>query len=59
MQAFKICYAYVRATLGVSYVSPTCYADRLCERGRTYLRKFFVGRPDVRELEKDIKGMML
>lgn len=28
---------------GVSYVSPTYYADRLCERGRLYLRKFFNG----------------
>jgi eukaryotic translation initiation factor 2C len=27
----------------VSYVSPTYYADRLCERGRLYVRKYFNG----------------
>jgi eukaryotic translation initiation factor 2C len=27
----------------VSYVSPTYYADRLCERGRLYIRKYFNG----------------
>ncbi|KAF2710115.1 Piwi-domain-containing protein [Pleomassaria siparia CBS 279.74] len=37
-----LCYTYVRATLGVSYAPPIYYADRLCERGRCYLRKFFV-----------------
>ncbi|KAH8722724.1 Piwi domain-containing protein, partial [Phaeosphaeriaceae sp. PMI808] len=29
-----LCYTYVRSTIGVSYASPTYYADRLCERGR-------------------------
>jgi eukaryotic translation initiation factor 2C len=28
---------------GVSYVSPTYYADRLCERGRLYIRSYFNG----------------
>jgi eukaryotic translation initiation factor 2C len=27
----------------VSYASPTYYSDRLCERGRLYIRKFFNG----------------
>ncbi|OAL44588.1 Piwi-domain-containing protein [Pyrenochaeta sp. DS3sAY3a] len=37
---YQICYTYVRATMGVSYASPAYYADRLCERGRCYLRSF-------------------
>jgi eukaryotic translation initiation factor 2C len=37
----KLCYTYVRATLGVSYAPPAYYADRLCERGRCYLRPWF------------------
>ncbi|KAI7280388.1 hypothetical protein KC345_g4768, partial [Hortaea werneckii] len=32
------CYAYARATKGVSYCAPAYYADRLCDRGRCYLR---------------------
>ncbi|KXT15726.1 hypothetical protein AC579_1559 [Pseudocercospora musae] len=32
------CYAYARATRGVSYCAPAYYADRLCDRGRAYLR---------------------
>jgi eukaryotic translation initiation factor 2C len=31
----------VRATLAVSYAAPAYYADRLCERGRAYLREWF------------------
>jgi eukaryotic translation initiation factor 2C len=27
--------------MGVSYASPAYYADRLCERGRHYLRDFY------------------
>lgn len=42
----KLCYTYVRATVGVSYASPAYYADRLCERGRAYLKNFFT--PDRR-----------
>ncbi|KAL5450265.1 hypothetical protein PMIN07_001265 [Paraphaeosphaeria minitans] len=53
----ELCYTYVRATSGVSYASPAYYADRLCERGRCYLRDFFVrtndGRPYRQELERD------
>ncbi|KAF2851686.1 Piwi-domain-containing protein [Plenodomus tracheiphilus IPT5] len=36
----KLCYTYARATRGVSYAPPAYYADRLCERGRIYLRHF-------------------
>jgi len=50
-QAF--CYTYVRATIGVSYASPAYYADRLCERGRCYLRDLFIGASDyTKELEQ-------
>ncbi|KAK4963883.1 hypothetical protein LTR66_012595 [Elasticomyces elasticus] len=33
-----LCFTYVRATSAVSYAPPTYYADRLCERGRLYLK---------------------
>ncbi|KAK3711187.1 hypothetical protein LTR37_009780 [Vermiconidia calcicola] len=32
------CYGYATATKGVSYCAPAYYADRLCDRGRAYLR---------------------
>jgi len=35
-----LCYAFGRATTGVSYVAPAYIADRLCERGRIYLREW-------------------
>jgi eukaryotic translation initiation factor 2C len=35
-----LCYAFPRATKGVSYVAPAYIADRLCERGRAYLRSW-------------------
>ena len=38
------CYAYARATKGVSYCAPAYYADRLCDRGRAYLRHFLVNK---------------
>ncbi|KAF2005627.1 stem cell self-renewal protein Piwi, partial [Amniculicola lignicola CBS 123094] len=34
----QFCYVYPRATKGVSYVAPAYLADRLCERGRVYMR---------------------
>jgi eukaryotic translation initiation factor 2C len=34
----QICYSYARALCAVSYASPTYYADRLCDRGRMYIR---------------------
>ena len=39
----NLSYSYVRSMTSVSYVSPTYYADRLCERGRLYIRNFFNG----------------
>jgi eukaryotic translation initiation factor 2C len=44
----EICYTYARATLGVSYASPAYYADRLCERGRAYIRDFLIGDENLR-----------
>ena len=35
-----LCYAFSRATKGVSYVAPAYMADRLCERGAAYLREW-------------------
>lgn len=56
----ELCFTYVRSTCGVSYASPAYYADRLCERGRCYLRDFFVNTPEsqtrrnkVRQLKHD------
>ncbi|KAF2126832.1 Piwi-domain-containing protein [Dothidotthia symphoricarpi CBS 119687] len=43
----NLCYSYVRSMSGVSYASPTYYADRLCERGRMYIRKYFNGDEDA------------
>jgi eukaryotic translation initiation factor 2C len=39
-----LCYIYARATKGVSYCAPAYYADRLCDRGRAWLRDWLVGR---------------
>jgi hypothetical protein len=39
-----LCYIYARATKGVSYCSPAYYADRLCDRGRAWLRDYLIGR---------------
>lgn len=33
-----LCFAFGRATKGVSYVAPAYIADKLCERGTAYLR---------------------
>ncbi|KAF1951229.1 hypothetical protein CC80DRAFT_597609 [Byssothecium circinans] len=38
---WKLCYTYVRATVGASYPPPAYYAAHLCERGRCYLREWF------------------
>ncbi|KAI7380752.1 hypothetical protein KC328_g12615 [Hortaea werneckii] len=40
-----LCYAYARATKGVSYCAPAYYADKLCDRGRAYLRHYYMGVP--------------
>jgi eukaryotic translation initiation factor 2C len=45
----QICYTYARAMLGVSYASPAYYADRLCERGRAYIRDFLIGDEGLRK----------
>ncbi|KAF1350776.1 ribonuclease H-like domain-containing protein, partial [Delphinella strobiligena] len=47
---FLLCHMYQRAMCSVSYATPTYYADRLCERGRHYLTKFFDGGVDVRNM---------
>ncbi|KAF2028677.1 Piwi-domain-containing protein [Setomelanomma holmii] len=39
-----LCYTYCRATGGVSYATPTYYADRLCDRARLYLPKTWSGK---------------
>jgi hypothetical protein len=33
-----LCYCFTRATKGVSYAAPSYIADRMCERGRTWLK---------------------
>ena len=38
---YKLCFTYARATVGVSYPPPAYYADRLCDRGRAYMRNWF------------------
>ncbi|RMY71806.1 hypothetical protein D0863_04911 [Hortaea werneckii] len=40
-----LCYAYARATKGVSYCAPAYYADKLCDRGRAYLRHYYMNVP--------------
>ncbi|KJX96923.1 hypothetical protein TI39_contig594g00028 [Zymoseptoria brevis] len=42
------CYAYARATKGVSYCAPAYYADRLCDRARAYLRHWLKCYPGFR-----------
>jgi eukaryotic translation initiation factor 2C len=46
-------YIYARATKGVSYCSPAYYADRLCDRGRAWLREFLIGSRGITRLEKE------
>lgn len=53
-----LCYAFGRATTGVSYVAPAYIADRLCEQGRAYLRQW-AETPDLQpvwETPKDRNG---
>ncbi|ORX99403.1 Piwi domain-domain-containing protein [Clohesyomyces aquaticus] len=55
-----LCYAFPRATKGVSYVAPAYIADRLCERGRSYLRVWNKGPgfkgPEDEDKEKGSKA---
>ena len=44
----NLCFTYVRSTVPVSYAAPAYYADRLCDRGRLYLREFFT-KPHTKE----------
>ncbi|KAI9875312.1 MAG: hypothetical protein M1830_008638 [Pleopsidium flavum] len=39
----NLSYTYARSTGGVSYAPPAYYADRLCTRGRDYLKELFEG----------------
>lgn len=56
---FLLCHMYQRAMCSVSYVTPTYYADRLCERGRHYMAEFFDGYADVRGKSDDqVQRMM-
>lgn len=41
----SLSYIYARATKGVSYCAPAYYADRLCDRGRAYMRLFLLNKP--------------
>ncbi|GME48338.1 Protein argonaute 1-like [Neofusicoccum parvum] len=58
----RVCCLYPRADKSVSYASPAYYADRLCERGRVYLQKFFNGQGEwtkdclIEDIEKMWKG---
>jgi eukaryotic translation initiation factor 2C len=47
------CYIYARATKGVSYCAPAYYADRLCDRGRAWLREHLMGQRFVQQKEKE------
>lgn len=46
----NLCYTYGKSTTAVSYAPPAYYADRLCERGRHYLKGLFDGNPDYRKM---------
>lgn len=46
-QTNSLCYTFPRATKGVSYVAAAYMADRLCERGRMYLKACLDGTADI------------
>lgn len=46
---YELCFTYARANNAVSYAPPAYYADRLCERGRLYLRPFHDKRAEYEE----------
>lgn len=54
----SFCYAYSRATKGVSYCAPAYYADRLCDRGRAYLRHWLRHRDHVTYRHNVARGNM-
>ncbi|KAK6430491.1 hypothetical protein LTR95_013357 [Oleoguttula sp. CCFEE 5521] len=49
-----LCYVYARATRGVSYCSPAYYADRLCDRGRAWLRDWLMGRNEPKFRDQNV-----
>ncbi|OQO09990.1 hypothetical protein B0A48_04345 [Cryoendolithus antarcticus] len=49
-----LCYVYARATRGVSYCSPAYYADRLCDRGRAWLRDWLMGRNELKFRDQNV-----
>lgn len=48
-----MCYTFPRATRGVSYCAPAYLADRLCERGRQYIRDWLNNKDSVYVADKD------
>jgi len=52
----QLCYSFARASKGVSYVAPAYVADRLCERGRQYLRPWVPSAEFMKPPEKDEDG---
>jgi eukaryotic translation initiation factor 2C len=42
-ETFELSYIYARSAGSVSYAPPAYYADRLCTRGRDYLKALFDG----------------
>ncbi|CAO2651958.1 Nn.00g002410.m01.CDS01 [Neocucurbitaria sp. VM-36] len=54
----QLCYTYVRATMGVSYAPPAYYADRLCERGRCYLRNYLAPSTDFFKNHKNMRTVV-
>ncbi|KAF2483953.1 Piwi domain-containing protein [Neohortaea acidophila] len=42
----RLCHVYARSTTAVSYCAPAYYADRLCDRGRAYLRPWLTNQND-------------
>ncbi|KAK4546768.1 hypothetical protein LTR36_001500 [Oleoguttula mirabilis] len=47
---YSLCHTYGKSTTAVSYAPPAYYADRLCERGRLYLKPLLDGAQQHRNL---------
>lgn len=43
LQTYNLCFLYARSVTAVSYATPAYYADKLCDRGRCYLRGLLQG----------------
>lgn len=50
---FQLCFTYGRSLTSVSYAPPAYYADRLCERGRLFLKPFFDGEEKMKEMSEE------